>query len=144
MRSRRFARRRASERSISSIPACLPVVQTLVARKSESREVQFIRQVADHTLGAAIHRRGINDFAAELNETAEHFLERRSFASRIAHVESARRAEANRGDFLARGRNGALPHLVRRVRPFQSQGQERRRGCATKRRAASRLVIPEG
>ena len=37
MRSRRFVRRRASERSISSIPACFPVVQTLVARKSESR-----------------------------------------------------------------------------------------------------------
>ncbi len=37
MRSSRFTRRRSNDRCMESIPACLPLVQTLVARKSELR-----------------------------------------------------------------------------------------------------------
>ena len=110
MRSRRFVRRR--ERALHRVdPGLLTGGPDFRGKKKRITQMQFTRQVADHAFGPAIHRRAIDHLAAELDETAKHFFERGALVRRIADVESARRAEADCGNFLAGGRNRTQQHM---------------------------------
>ena len=63
------------------------------------------RELANHLLGASIHRGRINHAAAEFNEKREHILERLPRPGCQIDVEFLPRPEPDHWQFLARGRN---------------------------------------
>ena len=67
----------------------------------------FRHQVAGNFLGAAIHRRRIEDSPAERRKLPQHRVERRALRLARAHIEGLPRAQADHRNFFAGGRNRA-------------------------------------
>ena len=87
------------------------MVQILVARNGRAAGLDRGQDVANPLLGAAVHRRAVDDAAARLEEAPDGRQRRVEVRTAGRHVEHLPGSEAERGQLFARTRNRALDRI---------------------------------